>query len=103
MIKVFSFSEAGGPAENEDALEVRLLADNPECYLCAVADGQGGHAGGAKAAKVACRATLDAALGYTPVELLRPRTWESILQLADEAVSEDNTAGFTTLVAFCLT
>lgn len=102
MIEVFTFSEPGGHAENEDAYDLRPISLPEECYLCAVADGQGGRPGGAQAARVACRACLDAALTYPLANLFHPDTWADILRAADEAVCDDPTAGFTTLVGFCV-
>jgi hypothetical protein len=103
MIQVFHRSEAGGHPVNEDAFDVRPLPHDPGGYLCVVADGQGGRAGGAAAAKRACEACVAASLDRTTDQLLRPRTWSRILQSVDEAVCDDPTAGFTTVVAFCVT
>src|SRR5262245_30661236 len=103
MVKVFSVSEPGGHSVNEDALAIRLLPSAPDLYVCAVADGQGGRAGGAAAARLACSACTQAAVAHSPAELLRPETWMRILRSGDEAVADDSEAGFTTLVAFALT
>jgi hypothetical protein len=97
MINVFPFSEPGGHANNEDAFEVRSVADG---CLCAVADGQGGRAGGAAAAQLACKTSLDEASNYPLAELLQPAIWPEIMRVADAAVCDDPAAGFTTLVAF---
>lgn len=103
MIQVYSTSEAGGHAENEDAFEFRSLASAGDEYLCALADGQGGHPGGATAAKLACQTCVAAALALRPAELLRPATWVEIVHHADAAVARHREAGFTTLVAFGIT
>jgi len=100
MIRVCTISEAGGHAKNEDAFEVRSHSHDKECYLCALADGQGGQPGGRLAAKLACCVCLDAALTYPPPVLLFPATWTNILHKVDKAVSDNAAAGFTTLVAF---
>jgi hypothetical protein len=103
MIEVFHYSEPGGQANNEDAFAVCSLPHDPAHFLCAVADGQGGQAGGAVAAKIACEACLDSALNYSPDKLLSPEIWTKILRKADEAVADNPAAGYTTLVAFYLT
>jgi hypothetical protein len=103
MIDVFSFSEPGGHIENEDAHAVRLFQSDPEIYLCAVADGQGGQPGGGAAARVARTTCIDAASKFAAVSLCVPKTWNQILQTVDRAVADEPTAGFTTLAAFCLT
>jgi PPM family protein phosphatase len=103
MIQVFSRSEVGGHAHNEDALEVRPHPSDPTCLLCALADGQGGQAGGARAAQLACRVCIEAASAQQPAILpIRPDAWETILRQADAAVASDPEAGFTTLIAFCI-
>jgi serine/threonine protein phosphatase PrpC len=43
--EISSRSEPGGHAHNEDAFATRVLAGDPPCCLCVVADGQGGHRG----------------------------------------------------------
>jgi hypothetical protein len=103
MIHVFSHSEAGGHAENEDAFELRPYPRGADCWLCAVADGQGGRSGGAAAARLACRTCLDGAGASPQVELLLPSNWVRIVQTADRAVANDPSAGLTTLIGFCLT
>jgi hypothetical protein len=102
MIQAFHLSEATGRAENEDAFAIRLLCESPECYIGAVADGQGGSAGGALAARIACETCMEAASKYSVVELDHPGTWVKIAQTADAAVADDCAAGFSTLVAFCV-
>jgi serine/threonine protein phosphatase PrpC len=87
MIRISTFSEAGGHATNEDAFLVREVADRPGRWLVCVADGQGGRAGGARAARMACDCIAE---GRDPRE-------------ADAIVAADPEAGFTTLVAFGVT
>ena len=48
MITSFTHTEPGGHPENEDRFEVRPVPGGPGCYLCAVADGQGGRSGGVR-------------------------------------------------------
>lgn len=87
---------------NEDAFRVQAHPLASDCWLCLLADGMGGQAGGGPAAQLACRAALDAALACRPEQLLRPRTWSGLLQTADAAVAADPVAGFTTLVGLCV-
>jgi hypothetical protein len=103
MIQIFSHTETGGHAHNEDAFEVRPHPSDPDCLLCALADGQGGQAGGGRAAQHACRACIKAASAHQPAILaMRPDSWETILRQADAVVANDPEAGFTTLIAFCI-
>jgi hypothetical protein len=101
MVRVFSFSEAGGHPENEDAFLVQAHPQSPDCLLCAVADGQGGQYGG-PAARVACRASIEAAARRPLLNLARRTEWVDILAAADQAVYREASAGFTTLVAFAV-
>jgi hypothetical protein len=103
MIQIFSHTETGGHAHNEDAIEVRPHPSDPDCLLCALADGQGGQAGGARAAHLVYRVCIEAASAKQPAILVtRPGAWEEILRQADAAVANDPEAGFTTLIAFCI-
>src|SRR5579872_4810490 len=99
MIRCVHHSEVGGHAHNEDACDVRSHSLDADCVLCVLADGQGGRAGGAAAAQLACRASVEQASRLSPARLLLPHTWSGILKAADEAVAADPEAGFTTLVA----
>lgn len=102
MIDVVSFSEPGGHAVNEDAFVVLPHPSIPDCWLCALADGQGGRAGGARAARLACDTAIASMLTLNPGEMGEVTTWFSIFRSADEAVRADREAGFTTLVGFCI-
>jgi serine/threonine protein phosphatase PrpC len=102
MITVFSHSEAGGHAVNEDAYIVQRHPDDSECWVCTLGDGQGGQPGGGPASKLACQAVADLALIQHPQELRNPRTWDAILHQADENVTADAYAGYTTLIGFCV-
>ncbi len=102
MITPFAFSEAGGHPANEDAYLVEPHPHDPECWVCAVADGQGGRAGGARAAQVAYRTVLEAASALSAREVMTPAAWATIFRRADEAVAADRDAGFTTLVGFAV-
>jgi len=102
MVSMLSFSEAGGHPANEDAFTVRRHPADADCWLCFLADGQGGRAGGARAAQLACHRAADAALLQPRGKLAVPSAWAAILECADAAVCSDPEAGFTTLLGFCL-
>ena len=101
-VEVTSFSEAGGHLTNEDAFDARPHPADPDCWICVLADGQGGRAGGAVAARVAVRIAVEAAVRQSPRALTKSSTWETILRQADRAVVDDPEAGFTTLLGFCI-
>jgi PPM family protein phosphatase len=102
MISLLSFSEIGDHALNEDVFDVRRHPADPDCWICFLADGQGGRAGGERAARLACQVTAEAAQRLPLRELARPETWVDVLQQADAAVAADPEAGFTTLIGFCI-
>jgi len=102
MIRVVSFTEAGGHPENEDAFLVRPHPRDPACLLCALADGQGGRAGGGPAARLACRTGVDLASEFAPGELADLDRWLEIVCQVDQVVHRDGAAGLTTLVAFAV-
>lgn len=89
MIRTYSFTAAGGHPLNEDAFVLRPLA-NSAGYLVALADGQGGRSGGARAAQIASQVASASA------------NWAESLPAADSAVAADPEAGFTTLVALAI-
>ncbi len=103
MIRFVSHSEVGGHPKIEDVWAIRPLSDGREGFLCALADGQGGRAGGARAAEVACQVSLEVASNCLVEEFFFPGRWSDILRKADDAVSNDCVAGFTTLIVFCVT
>jgi serine/threonine protein phosphatase PrpC len=103
MIKVYSCTETGGHANNEDAFGLRSHGQDDERMLCVLADGQGGRAGGAQAAAIACKTFLDLAECFSPTELLNATTWITALESVDEVVAADPKAGFSTIIAFCVT
>jgi PPM family protein phosphatase len=102
MVQVWHLSEAGEGGENEDAFVVRGHPGEEGCLLVALADGQGGRAGGREAARVACAACVEVALGRSVKDLMRPGVWEEAGRAADGAVARAAGAGFTTLVAFAV-
>jgi hypothetical protein len=103
MIAYFTHTEPGGCSENQDCVEVRSVSGHSSCYVCAIADGQGGQAGAALAAAIACQSCLDRASPFQGDQLLIPSVWPVILRHADQAVADAQDAGFTTLIGFCLT
>jgi PPM family protein phosphatase len=102
-MQILSHSEPGGHPKNEDSFAVEPVPGLPNGFICAVADGQGGTAGGGEASRTACAACVETALGYFHARLLLPSTWAKILRAADKAVTAHSGAGFTTVVAFCIT
>jgi hypothetical protein len=102
MIHVATHSEAGGHAHNEDAFVIRPHPEDPQSYLCAVADGQGGQSGGGAAARRACETFFRVASQASLAELMLLRSWDDILAHVDRAVADDPHAGFTSLVTFCV-
>lgn len=102
MCSVFTFSEAGGHPMNEDAFEVQRHPQDERCWLCTLADGQGGRAGGGRAAKLASRKAMQAATLHPSVSRSEHKLWVTILANADAEVRDDPEAGFTTLLGFCV-
>jgi serine/threonine protein phosphatase PrpC len=99
-MKVFTWTERGGHAKNEDYVNVVRLPKERHAFVCAVADGQGGRAGGGRASELACESALLSASAFPIAELQRPQTWKVPFMVADHAVLNEPSAGFTTLVAF---
>jgi serine/threonine protein phosphatase PrpC len=89
MIRTYSFSAAGGHAVNEDAFVLHALP-NASGWFVALADGQGGRAGGAKAAQLGCRILVE--------RFIESGNLADAVVSADAAVAADREAGFTTLV-----
>ncbi|HTU93180.1 MAG TPA: protein phosphatase 2C domain-containing protein [Gemmataceae bacterium] len=103
MIAYLTHTEPGGHDENQDYVDMRSLSGHSPYYVCAVADGQGGQAGAARAVAIACQSCLDKVSSFRTDKLLSPSTWSVILRDADRAVADAAEAGYTTLIAFCLT
>ena len=103
MIRVTTFSEAGGHPENEDAFVVQPHPSGADRWLCFLADGQGGQSGGAEASRVDCRVAMEAAVQFPIQDLRNPDSWLAILSEADHVVSADPGAGYTTLVGIVIT
>ncbi len=95
----FIHSEAGDGHVNEDVVLVRPHPGDAGVLLCALADGQGGQAGGARAAPVAVEESLRAASSFPVNELRQAAPWYAVVGAADETVCEDDAAGYCTLVS----
>ena len=102
MYGIFTVSECGSHATNQDAFGIKAHPDDAFCCVCVLADGQGGRTGGRDAARTACCVTMEKALSYSPKKLVRPSSWPTILRAADNAVRDSADAGYTTLVAACI-
>ncbi len=97
-IRYLVHSEAGESHANEDIVSVRPHPRAENVLLCCLADGQGGQAGGAHAAQVAVEEGLRVMSSFSASDLLQATPWYSVVSAADEAVSEDDAAGFYTLI-----
>jgi PPM family protein phosphatase len=93
------FTEGSEGHQNEDVVVVRRLREG---WLGAVADGQGGRSGGAKAAKLACEAIVNRGCDLEPDALVQSNTWWDLFRAVDRSVVDDSEAGFTTLVGFLI-
>lgn len=99
----FTLSEPGNSHQNEDVVMIRSHPHDAEVLLCALADGQGGQFGGGKAARVAVEETLRKAALHSPGKLCKGATWREITRAADATVCQEENAGYTTLIGFCVT
>jgi hypothetical protein len=102
MLAIWTFSEPGGHASNEDAFAVKRHPNDELLVVGSLADGQGGRAGGAQASQRACATVIDHALRLAPKQLVQPGTWLGLVQQADHAVEADTEAGLTTLIGCCI-
>jgi serine/threonine protein phosphatase PrpC len=93
------FSEPSDEHENEDAVRIEKLDD---AWIGAIADGQGGRAGGAKASSLACESIMAAVRNSPSGFPVDPPFWRALFATADRAVHDDSEAGLTTLIAFCV-
>ena len=101
-IRCLVHSEAGDGHVNEDVAVVRPHPAVANVLLCALADGQGGRAGGAEAARSAAEESLRAASSFPAAALFEASPWYPIVSAADEAVCEEDDAGFCSLVCLCV-
>lgn len=95
-----SHTEAGGKELNEDYIIARRHPSASDTFICILADGQGGRAHGALAARAACESAWTHASNRSVQTLFEDGTWQNILQHADHETSL--TGGFTTLVALAV-
>lgn len=102
MIVVHTHSEPGGHPNIEDAHWIRAHPTAKDVWLCCVADGKGGQAGGAQASRVACQSVMGSVCRTPAWMLAWGFVWTHILRRADRSVTVDSEAGQTTLVAFCI-
>ena len=101
-VRYLIHSEPGDGHSNEDVVAVRPHPGDADVLLCALADGQGGQAGGAAAARVAVEESLRAASSFQADELREEAAWYAVVGVADEAVCEDDAAGYCSLVSLCI-
>jgi serine/threonine protein phosphatase PrpC len=101
MIRTYSFSAAGGHPVNEDAFVVREVPDDPGAWFVFLADGQGGRAGGERAARFACQMAFGHA--FPRSNYTKPTAWAEILGRVDDSVAADHASGLTTLVGLYAT
>jgi hypothetical protein len=102
MCIVLSYSESSGHSANEDAFEVQRHPEGCACWITSLADGQGGRAGGAEAARLACRTVIETVMSQPVSRAQLSRTWVEALRRADEKVRVDGEAGYTTLIGFAV-
>jgi hypothetical protein len=102
MCIVASCSLAGGHPTNEDAFDVIRHPGEQSCWIGALADGQGGQAGGGEAARLACQVVIEMVSSQPARKVATASTWLNALRLADERVCADRSAGYTTLIGFAL-
>jgi len=102
MYQLHTYSNVGGHRVNEDAFVAHRHPADPDCWLVVLADGQGGRAGGAAAANLACQSATTLAAEYTPAQLSDSTVWQDILTRTDAVVAADPSAGFTTVVGLCV-
>lgn len=94
-------SEPGHSHINEDAANVLIHPQDEQLLICALADGQGGQAGGAAASNMAVDTCLRLAKEYSPKKLRSTSAWQEILMAVDEAIARHPDAGFTTIIMLC--
>jgi serine/threonine protein phosphatase PrpC len=95
-------SEPGWNHENQDAVLARAHPDDDQLLVCLLADGQGGQPGGKEAAHIAIETGWHEAMSRSPEQLKDRLTWCEIIAATDEAVCENDAAGFTTMIALCV-
>lgn len=98
-MQLFQITEAGHNHRNEDRLLAQRHPRDSGLWICVLADGQGGQAGGEQAAQSAANSCLKLASEMEPRLLCKEKSWLEILATTDEIVNQN--FGFTTLVALC--
>lgn len=98
-LQFLTWTASGDNHRNEDVVQVRPHPGQPDFTLCSLADGQGGRSGGAGAAQVAVQQSLAAALSFPADALTQSAQWHPIVSATDDAVCEDDDAGFCTLIS----
>ncbi len=96
------FSEAGEGQENQDVAHAELHPDDGITLLCAIGDGQGGRSGGKVAAEIAVQEVMTEAKREHVAVLADCAFWNRTLRVADTAVLNTASAGYTTLVCLCV-
>ena len=99
----FIHTEPGHDHRNEDAVLVASHPHDPSVLLCALADGQGGRAGGAEASQTAVTRCIELAAAFPVNQLLEAHSWYPISSATDASVCESPGGGLTTLVGLCIT
>jgi PPM family protein phosphatase len=97
-----SFTEASVEGGNQDAFLIATHPRDSNLWLAVIADGQGGRAGGAEAAKRGCEAVIERASASPVDQLQNPLVWAELIRMADRAIHSDTESGYTTLVALGL-
>ena len=99
-MEVHTHTEAGGKIANEDYLISRRHPASDSIYICLLADGQGGRANGALAARTACEAAWNFVVSLSRDQLFDDGTWIRVLEHADRETVQ--TGGCTTLIALAV-
>ena len=103
MIQVFSHSEAGGHAHNEDAFEVRPHPSDPDCLLWPSPTGRAVRPAALARPRSLAGSASKRRRAYQPAILAtRPDAWEAILRQADAAVAERPGSRVYHIDRFCI-
>ncbi len=103
MLQLNSYTERGGDhSENEDFVLYDFHSGvRMNRRICFLADGQGGRADGAEAARIACESALSVCKNQNWDHLFVASTWDAVFTEADRAV-RNSCEGFTTLIGFAV-
>jgi len=102
MFDVVSTSLAAH-VHNEDAIRIVRHPQDRALLIVALADGQGGRAGGKEAANIACDTAVEQMASAKPANLMKPKVMTEAVKSSDQAVQSESLAGFTTLVIAAIT